>query len=429
MSSIESIYQIYLKHSQICTDTRKIIPGGIFFALKGDNFDANNFASQALEQGAEYVIIDNPKAQLNNQCILVDDVLTTLQELAKKHRAHFKIPFIGLTGSNGKTTSKELIQAVLQEKFKSHATVGNLNNHIGVPLTILSMPLDTEIAIIEMGANHQKEIAFLCEIAQPTHGLITNIGMAHLEGFGGFEGVKKGKSELYQYLQKENGTIFLDSNNTILIELCKALNLQDVITYGTQPDNDIQGELLENDPFLKIQWKGGCVATQLTGAYNFSNILAAIAIGDYFDVSVASIQAGLSSYSPKNNRSQIEKTANNTIICDFYNANPSSMEVALQNLAKLNSPHKTIILGDMFELGPETQAQHQRIHDLALSLDLDHYYFIGNNFAALDPQDKAHYFNTPSEALKNLTILPLANQLILLKGSRGMALEQLMPVL
>ncbi len=435
MLAIESLYQTYLKHPNICTDTRKIEAGCLFFALKGEHFDANQFAAKALELGAAYVIIDNPDFALNSQCLLVSDVLEALQALAKMHREQFNIPFIGLTGSNGKTTSKELIHAVLQRKFKSYATKGNLNNHIGVPLTILSLPSDTEIAIIEMGANHQKEIEFLCTIAQPTHGLITNIGRAHLEGFGGFEGVKKGKSELYTYLKANNGQVFIDQDNPILIELSEKLHLEG-IHYGTSENNLVNGELIANDPYLVLSWKKNSditksylVNSQLTGSYNFSNMLAAICIGTYFNMSAQDIIEGLENYKPQNNRSQIEKTANNTVICDYYNANPSSMEVALQNLAKLQAHNKTIILGAMFELGEETGQQHQIIHDLALSFHFDHNIFIGEAFYKLAQSDQAKYFKTPSEAELYLQEKPLREQMILLKGSRGMALEKLMPFL
>jgi UDP-N-acetylmuramoyl-tripeptide--D-alanyl-D-alanine ligase len=433
MSQIELIYQHYLSYPIICTDTRSISPSSLFFALKGDNFDANTFAENALDLGAAFAVIDNPAYELNERCILVDDVLTTLQELAKYHRSQLRIPVIGLTGSNGKTTTKELINAVLAQKFRIFATKGNLNNHIGVPLSILSIKYDTEIAVIEMGANHQKEIEFLCSIAQPTHGLITNIGMAHLDGFGGFEGVKKGKAELFQYLKKESGTAFINRDNPYITEMSIVTKLDHIVYYGTEGVNFITGELLESDPLLALTWKGRdesfSVRTNLTGSYNFENILAAICIGAFFNLSVDQINKGLESYSPKNNRSQLTKTENNTVICDFYNANPSSMAAALKNISTLAATNKTAIIGDMFELGPEAPQQHLEIAELAEKSGLNTLIFIGKDFYVLKDTYKGLFFNTPKEAGEWLKTNPVKDSLVLLKGSRGMALEQLLPYL
>lgn len=433
MAAIETLYQHYLKHPVICTDTRNITPGCLFFALRGDNFDANTFAEKALTNGAAYAIIDNLTYKTSKQCILVPDVLTTLQDLAKHHRAQLNIPVIGLTGSNGKTTTKELIKAVLTEKYKTFATKGNLNNHIGVPLSILSLTNDTEIAVIEMGANHQKEIEFLCDIAQPTHGLITNIGMAHLDGFGGFEGVKKGKAELYAHLKNNHGIAFINRNNPYLLEMSAAADLDKVVYYGTESTDTISGKLVKTDPLIEISWsdKAGSYETSvnLTGSYNFENILASICIGSFFDVTPAQINKGLSGYYPNNNRSQITKTEKNTVICDFYNANPSSMTAALNNIALLSSSRKAVIIGDMFELGDESAEQHDLIAKQAEQLNVETLILIGKYFFALKDKYRGVFFNTPSEAQEFLKENPIKDSLVLLKGSRGMALEQLLPLL
>ncbi|SEA92872.1 UDP-N-acetylmuramoyl-tripeptide--D-alanyl-D-alanine ligase [Pedobacter hartonius] len=433
MSQIDLIYHHYLSYPTVSTDTRNIIPGCIFFALKGENFDANVFARNALNLGAAFVIIDNPEYQYDDRCILVDDVLTTLQELAKYHRSQLRIPVIGLTGSNGKTTTKELINAVLSEKYRSFATKGNLNNHIGVPLSILSINPDTEIAVIEMGANHQKEIDFLCSIAQPTHGLITNIGRAHLDGFGGFEGVKKGKGELFLYLKKENGTAFINRDNALITEMSVTAKLDHLIYYGTEGSNFITGKLVKSDPLIVLDWKGKddyfSVQTNLTGSYNFENILASICIGAFFNLRAEQINKGLAGYSPKNNRSQLTKTETNTVICDFYNANPSSMTAALNNISSLAAANKVAIIGDMFELGAEAPEQHEEIASLAEQSGVNTLIFIGKYFSALKNQHRGEFFNSPAEALEWIKVNPVKDSLVLLKGSRGMALEQLLPVL
>ncbi len=433
MTSIETLYQHYLKHSVICTDTRTITVDCLFFALKGENFDANTFAEQALQQGAAFAIVDNPAFATGDRCIVVEDVLTTLQDLAKHHRNQLNIPVIGLTGSNGKTTTKELIKAVLAEKYKTFATKGNLNNHIGVPLSILSLPLDTEIAVIEMGANHQKEIEMLCEIAQPTHGLITNVGLAHLDGFGGFEGVKKGKAELYAYLKQKGGYAFVYRNNPYLLEMIASANLNKIIFYGSERDNAISGELIDTDPLISLKWlKGQSVfyaKANLTGTYNFENILAAICIADFFEVKPEAINNGLSNYFPINNRSQLTKTDKNMVICDFYNANPSSMSAALKNLSSLSGKHKSVIIGDMFELGDEAETQHQQIVELANEFNFEELIFIGENFVSVKNQHGGKFLKTRLEASVYLNENPIHGSLVLLKGSRGMALEQLLPLL
>ena len=433
MITTAELYKHYLKNPVISTDTRNITEGCIFFALKGDNFNANEFAAQAIEKGAAFVVIDELKFEINSKCLLVNDVLLALQDLARHHRKQLNIPFIGLTGSNGKTTSKELVNAVLSERYKTFATFGNLNNHIGVPLSILSITEDVQIAVIEMGANHQKEIELLCTIAQPTHGIITNVGMAHLDGFGGFEGVKKGKAELYTYLKGTNGYTFVNRDNDFLLEMSVAAGLTKLIYYGTENGNTIKGSLKSSDPFIEVDWTNHdistSVKTNLTGSYNFENILAAICIGDFFDMRPEEINNGLSNYQPKNNRSQLTKTENNTVICDFYNANPSSMNAALNNISKLSANKRIAILGDMFELGPESENQHKRIAEQAFASNLDEIIFIGKYFYAFKNSEKGIFFQTPDETGQYLMANKITDTLVLLKGSRGMKLESLLQYL
>jgi UDP-N-acetylmuramoyl-tripeptide--D-alanyl-D-alanine ligase len=439
----QQLYQLYLQHPVISTDTRNIGTGSLFFALKGDKFDANTFAQKAIEAGAAYAVIDNPEYQLGDKYLLVADVLTALQDLARYHRGQLQIPVIGLTGTNGKTTTKELINAVLSQHFKTQATQGNLNNHIGVPLTILTIGAAHEIAVIEMGANHQKEIELLCSIAQPSQGLITNVGKAHLEGFGGVEGVKKGKGELYDFLSGAGsrvrgvGVTFINSDDATLIDMAAARKLNTIIYYGTNTIDDlISGELLENSPLLTLEWTNNKtgdshkVKTQLTGAYNLHNILAAIAIGTYFNLTAAEINAGIEGYQPKNNRSQIVKTATNTLICDYYNANPSSMFVAIENIGKLDAERKVLILGDMFEMGPEAATEHAAVIQKALDTPVDERIFIGKDFLSQNSKFKIQneavaFYATAEDAITGLKANPITNSTILIKGSRGMALERL----
>ncbi|MRX76382.1 UDP-N-acetylmuramoyl-tripeptide--D-alanyl-D-alanine ligase [Pedobacter petrophilus] len=429
----EELYQHFLKSPVISTDTRNIIPGSIFFALKGENFNANVFAAQAIEKGAAYAVVDEAAHATSEKCLLVDDVLSALQNLARHHRGQLNIPVIGLTGSNGKTTSKELVNAVLSERYQTFATFGNLNNHIGVPLSILAITSQVEIAIIEMGANHQKEIELLCTIAQPTHGIITNVGMAHLDGFGGFEGVKKGKAELYAYLKAHHGYTFINRDNAFLMEMSLNAGLNKLLYYGTENGNTIKGALKSSDPFIEVEWTNhetsSVVKTNLTGSYNFENILAAICIGDFFDMQPEEINTGLANYEPKNNRSQLTKTDHNTVICDFYNANPSSMTAALNNISALSADQKTAVLGDMFELGPESAAQHELIAKQATESGLDQIIFIGKYFYAFKDQLNGIFFETPAEAANYLQQHLIKNNLVLLKGSRGMKLENLLQYL
>ncbi len=430
--TIAELYQVYLIHPQINTDTRKITEGCLFFALRGENFDANAFAEIAIEKGTAFAVIDNPKYKKSDQYILVDDTLAALQELAKHHREQLTIPVIGLTGSNGKTTTKELIYSVLSQKFKTLATVGNLNNHIGVPLTLLEINSSHQIAIIEMGANHQKEIEMLCEICQPNYGLITNIGKAHLEGFGGVEGIKKGKGELYDFLEKIKGTVFINKDSNTLMQMAKLKSFTDKIYYGKNSDNDVSGNLISNQPYLEVKWqqnseKNHQVLSQLTGIYNFENILAAIAIGLNFGLSPDEINDGIKNYQPQNNRSQITKTEKNTVVCDFYNANPSSMLVAIENINQLKADKKVLILGDMYELGEETELEHLNLITKALSYGFDEVVFIGEYFNKQKQEFKTGlFFNSTNQAIDYLKEKNLNNALVLVKGSRGMKLESLM---
>lgn len=432
---VAELYQLYLTYPKVCTDTRQISPDCLFFALKGDSFNGNSFAEQALAAGAKYVVIDDKNYYQDNPAyILVDDVLTSLQALAKYHRLQLNIPFIGITGTNGKTTSKELVHAVLSQRYKTFATKGNLNNHIGVPLTILSLPKDLEIAIIEMGANHLGEIAFLSDIARPTHGFITNVGKAHLEGFGSFEGVMKTKGELYDFLKANHGQLFIQGDNEYLTAMAADRGIDNAITYGFSGSNSIQGGLVIADPLLTIFWKLAEekgqqeVATHLTGAYNIENMLAAVAIGHHFELSALEINAGLSGYVPQNNRSQINKTEKNTVIADYYNANASSMAAAIANLQVIQAEKKVAILGDMFEMGDQSEEEHKKVIEQAKKLNLNGLIFVGKAFYALRDEE-AQYFESTEDLKTALKEKPLEGNLILLKASRGMAFERLMELL
>lgn len=429
---IEALYSIYKQYPKISTDTRNIITDSIFFALKGANFNGNAFADQALDSGACYAVVDDAAYQKDERYILVEDVLTSLQDLARYHRVQLQIPIIGITGTNGKTTSKELLYAVLSQRYKAFATRGNLNNHIGVPLSILSIDATIEIAIIEMGANHLGEIAFLSDIACPTHGLITNVGKAHLEGFGSFDGVKKTKGELYDYLQDHEGTLFLQGDNRDLVEMASHRNIHKIVRYGFSPDNDVIGKLLIANPYLAISWKERDksaiyeVSTNLTGSYNTENFLAAIAAGLHFGVPAISINEGIAGYIPTNNRSQITKTNRNTVVADFYNANASSMLAALDNMKVLTVEHKVVILGDMFELGDDSYAEHAIIIQKAKALPLERLIFVGKEFFKHRTDDTEFYEST---ADARTAIVGLSGSFILLKASRGMLFERLLEVL
>lgn len=426
--NIQDLYSIFLQKRLITTDSRNVPAGSIFFALRGDNFDGNKFAGAALDQGAAYCVIDDEQYREDERCLLVDDVLATLQALARHHRMQLTIPVLAITGTNGKTTTKELLNAVLSQQFKTLATRGNLNNHIGVPLTLLSVGPEIEFAIIEMGANHQGEIKFLCDIALPSHGLISNVGKAHLEGFGGFEGVKKTKAELYDFLKQQKGSIFINAANPHLLEMLGNYT-DNVIPYGAEPPAVVRAQIIENDPFISIDWQhGGCnhrVKTRLTGTYNLENMLAAIAAGLQFGLKAEQINTGLASYVPGNNRSQIMRTDKNTVIGDYYNANPSSMAVALDNLNAVSAGRKIAILGDMFELGTESADEHAAIIKKTLQIPLDLCVFVGREFYALRALGGGLYYETTEEAYTALKEQKPEQAMILVKGSRSMKLEQL----
>ena len=421
--TIQNIHDLFLKCSKVSIDTRKIETNSFFVAIKGERFDANTFAKEALDKGASFVVIDNANYYVDERTILVNDSLETLQELAKFHRQFLNIPIIALTGSNGKTTTKELINVVLSKKFNTKATVGNLNNHLGVPLTLLSFTKETQIGIVEMGANHQKEIEFLCEIAQPDYGYITNFGKAHLEGFGGVEGVIKGKSEMYTYLKSNNKLVFVNLDDEIQNQKSVAFKR---ITFS-QKDKSAT-VFIENvmaNPFVKIKTLGVEINSHLIGLYNSNNINAAITIGYLFEVPVIDIKDAIESYVPENNRSQLLTKGTNEIILDAYNANPSSMLVALENFIQLDKTNKCVIIGDMYELGEESLAEHKAIVSFLNSNSNFDCHFVGKDFFANSIQkENFHFYKTFEDFTKYLSSVKLEHKTLLIKGSRGMALER-----
>lgn len=421
--SIAELYQKFKTCSGFSTDTRKIGENVMFFALKGDKFNANSFAQEALAKGAKYVVIDEAAYATDERCILVGDVLYTLQKLANFHRQHLNIPFVGMTGSNGKTTSKELVAAVLSKKFKTYYTKGNLNNHIGVPLTLLGIDESYEIAVIEMGANHQGEIRDLCTICEPTHGFITNIGKAHLEGFGGVEGVKKGKGELFDFLEKSGGTVFVNNKSEVLVTMASARKFKERKDYLMASDEQVT--MLQDSPFVVFSVNGKSYETNLPGSYNFENIAAALAIGEFFGVPADLANDAVSEYNPDNNRSQIIEKGTNKILLDAYNANPSSMSASIQNFINLKTDkQKVVILGDMFELGDEAPAEHRAIGELIAKGNFPLVILFGELMAsALVSLPNAFYF-TDKFSLHNWLIdKQLQDSYILIKGSRGVSLE------
>ena len=423
---IEKLHQIFLQFPIVCTDTRKIEDNCIFFGLKGDNFNGNAYAAEALKKGASYAVVDEKKYATTDRTILVDNVLQTLQKLASFHKNQCKAKVIGLTGSNGKTTTKELINSVLSKEYKTIATIGNLNNHIGVPLTLLSIKKDTEIAIVEMGANHLKEIEFLCSVAQPDFGFITNFGKAHLEGFGSVEGVIQGKSELYDYLINHKKSIFLNADDSIQLEKLGPYFKK----YGfTKDKNDYYKiDFLNADPYVSIKVEEIQINSKLIGSYNFTNCCAAILIGKYFNVDIKDIKSAIEAYIPQNNRSQIIQKNGRQIVLDAYNANPSSMKVALENFSYLTGGQKIVILGDMFELGKTASSEHQYIADLANELDFEKVFLVGENFN--NTKTSFMKFKDYDAIASYLSKEKLAtNSNILIKGSRGMALERLLELL
>lgn len=469
----EQLYIEYLKTRTVTTDSRHITPGCLFFALKGDHFDGNAFATQALADGAALSIVDDPAAATDDRCVLVDNVLSALQDLARYHRAQLSIPVIGITGTNGKTTTKELVHAVLAKRYRTHATQGNFNNHLGVPLTLLSMPADTEMLIVEMGANHPFEIDFLCRIANPEFGLITNVGKAHLEGFGSFKEVVKTKCELYRHLAAMAGTIFVDADNPILTERAEAMAvlpaspavlqgivpafqtvtptdytnliprgvnmpMASVIPYGSAASAEFKGAFVSADPYLKFYFEDDdnvyTVQTQLLGSYNFSNAMAAVAVGRYFGVELFDIKTALEEYCPVNNRSQYKRTGRNELVLDCYNANPSSMKVAVDNFAAMHKDHKVVILGGMKELGAESRKEHKALLEQVVETGFERVFLVGDEFRqALDdlkrPAENISLFADTEAARDYFRQSPLAGNTVLVKGSNSNRLWQLEEVL
>ena len=424
------LYQLFRQYPIVTTDSRNIPANSIFFALKGENFNGNKYAGEALSKGAAFAIIDEPEFAVDDRMILVDDVLTSIQKLARFHRDELKIPILAITGTNGKTTTKELIATVLTKKFRIKSTQGNLNNHIGVPLTILSMTPETEIGIVEMGANHIGEIKFLCEIANPDFGMVTNMGKAHLEGFGSFEGVIQTKSEMYGFLRQKGGNCFINADNPLLIKQAKDL---EQITYGKSDGCFLTGELATTGYSLVVKAlfpKGWLyLKSKLIGDYNFENLLAAACIGKYFEVDPLLIQKALEEYTPSNNRSQLIRKEKNTIIMDAYNANPTSMMMALTNFANIQNDEKCVILGDMLELGEVSDEEHQKVVDFIESQNFAEVCLVGPQFKKTVTGDKKKKFDN-AELLSNyLKTQPIENKLILIKGSRGIHLEKILELL
>ena len=412
---IKEIYALFQQHSTICTDSRKISNGAMFISLKGENFNGNKYALKAIQDGCSYAIIDEKEYDTHQNTILVNNALKTLQDLATYHRSQLNIPIIGITGTNGKTTSKELINAVLSSELSCYATKGNLNNHIGVPLSVLEINKKHTIAIIEMGANHQKEIEFLCNIAQPTYGVITNIGSAHLEGFGNLQAVIDTKNELYEFINHNKGHLFVNAEDELLLNISNGISQ---ITYGKS--GEIAGLITEITPLLSLKYNNEIINSHLIGDFQFSNIMLAICIGKYFNVSTQNIKRSIENYIPTNNRSQLVKTKTNTLILDAYNANPSSMKAMLNSFANQQYKNKLCILGDMLELGRESEKEHLDIIKLTNQLDLD-CIFVGEIFNSLTENG----FKTRNELAKNIQEKNIHKKTILLKGSRGIGLELL----
>ncbi len=457
--NIESLYATYLQSRHVTTDSRQVREGSFFFALKGEHVDGNAYAAAALEKGAACCVVDNPEAVVDNRCLLVDDSLKTLQELARYHRSQLEIPVVGITGTNGKTTTKELVHAVLSKRYRTWATQGNFNNHLGVPLTLLAMPEDTEIAVVEMGANHPGEIDFLCGIANPGFGLITNVGRAHLEGFGSFKGVVRTKTELYKHLAAMCGVIFVNADNDILMERAekasvlpsspsvlpgivpafpgvtpsdygtafkpRGVNLPNasVVTYGSSMAAEYKGAFVSSDPYLKFYFEDGdnvyTVQSQLIGAYNFDNAMAAVCVGRYFDVPLFDIKSAIEEYMPSNNRSQYKRTAHNELILDCYNANPSSMQVAVDNFIGMHRDHKVAILGSMKELGNDSKREHELLVAKLRDAGLQQALLVGEEFRFASKEPFVQWFSTSADALDYLADHPISDALVLLKGSNS----------
>ncbi len=436
------LYDLFLKYPNICTDSRKADPNSLFFALKGTQHDGNDFAEKALEK-CPYAIVDNPNAVKSDKYILVDNVLSTLQKLATFHRKRLGIPILAITGTNGKTTTKELVARVLSKKYKIAYTQGNLNNHIGVPLTLLSMNKNHEFGVVEMGANHIGEIELLCRISMPDYGIITNVGKAHLEGFGSFEGVKKAKGELYKYLYENDGMAFVNYDNEILEDMKPP---HSVIYYGTKGFTHCQGKIISQGIYLSFRWISSndlnadenrmnwnddnhLVNTQLIGNYNFENALAAVCVGTNFGISSCDIKHAIESYVPQNNRSQLQKTNSNTLLLDNYNANPSSMKASLNNFKLMDQPNKAVILGDMFELGEAALREHGALLATVEEMKFDRVICVGEIFYSLKGVGNFEYFKNTEELITFFNSNPIKGSTILIKGSRGMQLEKIIPCL
>jgi UDP-N-acetylmuramoyl-tripeptide--D-alanyl-D-alanine ligase len=428
----KELYEIFREHPKISTDSRDVTAGSIFFALKGDTFDGNRFAEAALCAGAVRAVVDDADLKNHPDTILVEDVLEALQQLALHHRRQLHIPVIGITGSNGKTTTKELLSLALQTKFKTFATCGNLNNHIGVPLSLLSITDNIEMAVIEMGANHQGEIAALCRIARPDFGVITNIGRAHLEGFGGYAGVIKAKTELYDFIRENGGHLFVHHDDELLMEKSSGIPRT---TYGALPGADVQGFVTKKFPGLALQLthpaKGTTINTRLAGSYNFPNVMAAATIAHYFGADLENVAEALQNYLPVNNRSQWQTTSRNKLLIDLYNANPGSMTAVLENFASAPYGNKVVMLGDMLELGAESHAEHAIIIEMARCADYEKVILIGKQFSAFadDYTEKIIFFENADAAREVIDKMNFKNKTILLKGSRGIRLEKILDIL
>ena len=431
--NLSELHELFLSSEGICTDSRNVQPNTLYFALKGSNHNGNHFSQSALDQGCTAVICDEPSEIKDSRFILVENALNTLQNLANFHRKSFQIPVIAITGSNGKTTTRELVHEVLSSSMDVLATQGNLNNHIGVPLTLLKLKKHHQIAVIEMGANHQGEIKMLCEIAEPEFGIITNIGKAHLEGFGGLEGVKKGKSELYKFIGERKGMIFLNGDDETLLSLSSGIKS---FTYGISSGLDIIGNALEESDFLELEWEPGknenkrkdaqFIRTNLVGKYNLANALCAVAVGKFFKISEEQISTAISKYLPENHRSQLKSTERNSLILDCYNANPTSMRFAILNFTKMKAQNKWLILGDMMELGEESLSEHKAIIELLQHCDLNDFVLIGEAFHSLLPEKSFPSVVAASPFIKEMN---LVGKMILIKGSRSTKLEELTSLL
>ncbi|MDO4726134.1 MAG: UDP-N-acetylmuramoyl-tripeptide--D-alanyl-D-alanine ligase [Porphyromonadaceae bacterium] len=427
MGEIQQLYEVFKQYPKITIDSRCCPPNSIFFALRGENVDGNDYAEKALNNGAEYAVVDRVDVAQNDRYIVVDDVLTAMQRLAAHHRSQMKAKIIAITGTNGKTTTKELVATVLAKKYNVLYTDKNHNNHIGVPITLLRLTEDDEFGVIEIGANHKGEIAELCKMVQPDYGLITNFGRAHLEGFGSLEGVIEAKTELFEYLKENRGRVFININNNNIVEHSKGIGN---ISYAINNDKaDVSGYITEQNPCVTFSWSSPRffvvtqkVQTNLVGTYNADNLLAAIVMGLFFEIEPESINEAIKEYIPENHRSQYLKTDNNDLVIDAYNANPSSMEAALRNFANLKYPHKTVILGDMLEMGAFSDDDHRETVDLISALKFDKVFLIGDNFSKIESSYVT--FRNVEEFITYIKDNPLINTAILLKGSNGIGLEQ-----